>query len=88
MKYKLYFCYFSSMNTLKEIVSFIFLLPVRIYQYVLSPILPSACRYTPTCSEYTAQAIKKHGPFKGIRLGIKRILSCHPWGGSGYDPVP
>jgi putative membrane protein insertion efficiency factor len=88
MKYKLYFCYFSSMNILREIISFIFLLPVRIYQYAVSPLIPHACRYTPTCSEYTAQAIKKHGPFKGIRLGIKRISSCHPWGGSGYDPVP
>jgi hypothetical protein len=46
------------------------------------------CRYTPTCSEYTVQALKKHGLFKGGWLAIKRISSCHPWGGSGYDPVP
>ncbi len=76
------------MSLLKKIVGYLFLLPVRIYQYAISPLLPGACRYTPTCSEYTAQAIHKHGPFKGIWLGIKRIASCHPWGGSGYDPVP
>jgi putative membrane protein insertion efficiency factor len=76
------------MNFVIKIIKFIFILPVRIYQYVISPLLPGACRYTPSCSEYTAQAIQKHGPIKGIRLGIKRISTCHPWGGSGYDPVP
>lgn len=76
------------MNFVIKIIKFIFILPVRIYQYTISPLLPGACRYTPTCSEYTAQAIHKHGPIKGIRLGLKRISSCHPWGGSGYDPVP
>lgn len=50
--------------------------------------LPKACRYTPTCSTYGIEAIKKHGPIKGFWLAIKRISSCHPWGGSGYDPVP
>lgn len=50
--------------------------------------LGQSCRYTPSCSNYTVEAIKKHGPFKGGWLGLKRILSCHPWGGSGYDPVP
>ena len=48
----------------------------------------SSCRFTPTCSEYAVQAIKKHGPFKGLYLAIRRLLRCHPWGGSGYDPVP
>ncbi|HSZ25425.1 MAG TPA: membrane protein insertion efficiency factor YidD [Cytophagaceae bacterium] len=76
------------MNFLKKIISFIFILPVRMYQYLISPLLPGACRFTPTCSEYTAQAIQKYGPFKGIKLGIKRISHCHPWGGSGYDPLP
>ncbi len=66
----------------------IMILPVRFYQLCISPILPRACRYTPTCSEYTIQALRKHGPFKGSILALKRILSCHPWGGSGYDPVP
>lgn len=49
---------------------------------------PPACRYTPTCSQYAVEAIKKHGPFRGFWLALKRILRCHPWGGNGYDPVP
>ncbi|MCF8294987.1 MAG: membrane protein insertion efficiency factor YidD [Bacteroidales bacterium] len=61
---------------------------VKVYQYVISPYLPNACRYTPTCSVYSVEAIKKHGPFKGGWLSIKRIASCNPWGGHGYDPVP
>ncbi len=54
----------------------------------ISPHLPASCRYTPTCSQYGLEAIKKYGPFKGGWLALKRILNCHPWGGSGYDPVP
>ncbi len=50
--------------------------------------LPKSCRFVPTCSDYTIEAIKKHGPLKGVWLGIKRISKCHPWGGQGYDPVP
>ena len=50
--------------------------------------MPATCRYQPTCSSYMIEALKKHGPFKGLFLGLKRIASCHPWGGSGYDPVP
>ena len=65
-----------------------FLLLIWIYRNCISPFTPAACRYTPTCSEYCLQALRKHGLFKGGYLGIKRILSCHPWGGSGYDPVP
>jgi putative membrane protein insertion efficiency factor len=65
---------------------FVFL--IRVYQVVLSPILPSACRYTPTCSQYTLEALKTHGLIKGGWLGAKRIVSCNPWGGKGYDPVP
>jgi len=64
------------------------ILPVKIYQLVLSPILPNSCRYTPTCSHYMVAAIQKHGPIKGLWLGIKRISRCHPWGGHGHDPVP
>ena len=68
------------------IAPFIFL--VRIYQRLISPLFPASCRYTPTCSHYTIEALQKHGLFKGGWLAVKRIGSCHPWGGSGYDPVP
>jgi uncharacterized protein len=67
--------------------SFLILL-IRVYQRVISPLTPATCRYTPTCSEYGIQAIKKHGIFKGSWITIKRLSSCHPWGGKGYDPVP
>lgn len=68
------------------IAPFIFL--VRVYQTLISPLTPATCRYQPTCSHYTVEALKKHGLFYGGKLAIKRIFSCHPWGGSGYDPVP
>ena len=71
-----------------RIINYIFIFPVKIYQWIISPLLPSTCRYSPTCSNYMIQAIKEWGPFKGGYLGIKRIGSCHPWGGSGEDPVP
>ena len=58
------------------------------YRHCISPLTPAACRYTPTCSQYAVEAIKKYGPFKGGWLALKRILRCNPWGGSGYDPVP
>lgn len=61
---------------------------VRIYQYGISPLFPSSCRYTPTCSHYAVQAIQVHGPWRGGWLALKRIGSCNPWGGHGYDPVP
>lgn len=61
---------------------------VRFYQVVVSPLKPPTCRYTPTCSQYALEALKKYGAFKGGWLAIKRISSCHPWGGSGYDPIP
>jgi len=61
---------------------------VRIYQYTISPLLPPTCRYLPTCSAYAAQAVKRHGPFTGGWLALRRIARCHPWGGHGYDPVP
>lgn len=60
---------------------------VKFYKYMISPLLPMACRYTPTCSQYAEEAIKKYGAFKGSVMAIKRIGRCHPWGGSGYDPV-
>lgn len=61
---------------------------VKLYQYIVSPLLPGACRYTPSCSVYGEQALRKHGPWRGGWLTLKRFLSCHPWGGHGYDPVP
>jgi putative membrane protein insertion efficiency factor len=61
---------------------------MRVYQYSLSPLLPGACRYTPTCSEYGVQALQRHGALRGGWLTLKRILSCNPWGGHGHDPVP
>ncbi len=64
------------------------ILLIRVYQYTLSPYIGRSCRYTPTCSVYSVEAIKKYGPFKGGWLALKRVLSCNPWGGSGYDPVP
>ena len=69
-------------------VVYLLILPVKFYQYVISPMIGPSCRYTPTCSAYTIEALKKHGPIKGLWLSIKRILSCNPWGGSGHDPVP
>ena len=64
------------------------IVPIKIYKIFISPILPNACRYYPTCSEYAIEALKKHGPIKGSYLAVKRILSCNPWGGSGIDMVP
>ncbi|MBK7483190.1 MAG: membrane protein insertion efficiency factor YidD [Flavobacteriales bacterium] len=61
---------------------------VHLYRYLISPLLPGACRYTPTCSTYGLEALRTHGAWRGGYLTLKRILSCHPWGGEGYDPVP
>ncbi len=61
---------------------------IKFYKSAISPYLPPACRYTPTCSVYSLEAIQKYGPFKGGWMAFKRILSCNPWGGHGYDPVP
>ena len=65
-----------------------FLVLIRAYQLLLSPMLGASCRYTPTCSQYAVEAIRKHGPFKGGWFAVKRIARCHPWGGHGHDPVP
>jgi putative membrane protein insertion efficiency factor len=73
---------------LLRLLALLLLVPIRFYQLVISPLTPPSCRFTPTCSEYARQAILKHGPFKGLYLAIRRLLRCHPWGGSGYDPVP
>lgn len=72
----------------KNSVSRFFIFLIRLYQILLSPILGASCRYTPTCSQYGLEAIRKHGPFKGGWLTLKRIGRCNPWGGHGHDPVP
>jgi uncharacterized protein len=61
---------------------------IKIYQMLVSPLFPPTCRFSPTCSHYTLEALKKYGILKGVWLGFTRIIRCHPWGGSGYDPVP
>lgn len=61
---------------------------IRVYKTAISPLLPPSCRFYPTCSTYTMEAIQKHGPFRGSWLGMKRISRCHPWNDGGYDPVP
>lgn len=63
-------------------------LPIHFYRKAISPVLPPSCRYTPTCSDYALQCLRRHGPLRGTWLAVKRICRCHPWGGSGYDPVP
>ncbi|MGB2224776.1 MAG: membrane protein insertion efficiency factor YidD [Polaribacter sp.] len=73
---------------MKKILTYPFILLIRFYQTVISPLTPPTCRYSPTCSQYSLEALKKHGLFYGGWLAIKRIISCNPWGGSGYDPVP
>ena len=73
---------------MKKIFSLLLIIPIKSYQIIISPLLGPSCRFTPTCSQYAVEAIQKYGPFKGSWLSFKRILKCHPWGGSGYDPVP
>lgn len=73
---------------MKKILTYPFLLLIKIYQTFISPFTPSTCRYQPTCSHYAKEALETHGFLKGSWLAIKRIFSCHPWGGSGFDPVP
>ena len=77
-----------SLSVFKRIVAFPLILLVRFYQLCLSPLKPPSCRFTPTCSQYAIEALRKHGPIKGLYLTVRRLLRCHPWGGSGYDPVP
>ena len=76
------------MKVLLQILSYPFILLIKFYQYVISPAIGPKCRYTPTCSQYAIEALKKYGLFKGGWMAVKRIASCHPWGGHGHDPVP
>jgi putative membrane protein insertion efficiency factor len=76
------------MAFLKKILAFPLLVVIYIYKYAISPITPASCRHYPTCSTYSLEALKIHGPLKGGSLAVKRIASCHPWGSGGIDPVP
>ena len=73
---------------MRKLFTTLLILPIRFYRAAISPMFPPACRYVPTCSQYAIEAITKYGPVKGLWLAVKRLLRCHPWGGSGYDPVP
>jgi len=75
------------MKYISKVFSGILIIPIRIYQKMISPLLPASCRFYPTCSEYFIQALQKYGVFKGSYLGIKRILRCHPGNPGGYDPL-
>lgn len=72
----------------RRILALPFILLIRFYQNCISPLTPPSCRYTPTCSQYGLEALRKYGIIKGGWLTLKRVMRCHPWGGSGYDPVP
>ncbi|MDN3658423.1 membrane protein insertion efficiency factor YidD [Ferruginibacter paludis] len=76
------------MKTVQQIISAPFIWIIRLYQLIISPWLPSRCRFTPTCSQYGIEAFKKYGPLKGFWLTAKRVVRCNPWGGHGHDPVP
>jgi len=76
------------MKVINKILSSPFILLIKLYQWILSPLLGPKCRYTPTCSNYGLEAFKKYGPIKGFWLTVKRVVSCNPWGGHGHDPVP
>ena len=76
------------LDLIRRAVVGVMLIPIYIYKVCISPYTPPSCRFVPTCSQYAIEALRKHGPLKGSWLAIRRILRCHPWGGSGYDPVP
>lgn len=75
-------------SAVSKMLVWLLVMPIRFYQRYVSPHTPPACRFTPTCSQYAVEALRKHGPIKGLWLAVWRILRCNPWGGSGYDPVP
>lgn len=78
----------SVWQQIRRILAWPLIALVRFYQLFISPLLPPSCRYTPTCSQYALEALRRYGPLKGGWLALRRILRCHPFGGSGYDPVP
>lgn len=80
------------LKMLRQIAVGLLIAPIRFYRYCISPLFPPACRFTPTCSQYAIEALRVHGPLKGLYLTLRRLLRCHPvtWlgGSQGYDPVP
>ena len=76
------------LKIINKILITLFLIPVKFYQWFISPLLPQSCRHVPSCSNYTVEALKTHGVLKGTWLSVRRLSKCHPWGTSGYDPVP
>ena len=76
------------MKAFSDLLVALLVAPIRFYRAFISPLTPPSCRFTPTCSQYAIEALRKHGPFRGLALAVWRSLRCNPWGGSGYDPVP
>ena len=76
------------MKAFSDLLVALLVAPIRFYRAFISPLTPPSCRFTPTCSQYAIEALRKHGPFRGLALAVWRILRCNPWGGSGYHPVP
>ncbi|MGH1461407.1 MAG: membrane protein insertion efficiency factor YidD [Neptuniibacter sp.] len=76
------------LSFIKKTTNYFFIGVVKIYQYLISPLIGPRCRFYPTCSNYMIEAIQLHGPIKGLYLGVKRIVRCHPYTDGGYDPVP
>jgi putative membrane protein insertion efficiency factor len=75
-------------NIMRNALIWVAIIPIRIYQYTISPLLPTSCRHVPSCSQYAIEALRMHGMIRGTYLAAHRILRCHPWGTHGYDPVP
>lgn len=78
----------SAIVRMRALLVYLCLMLIRAYQVAISPMLGSRCRFFPSCSEYSTEALRRHGPFKGIWLTVSRIGRCHPWNPGGYDPVP
>lgn len=78
----------SSPSAVSRGIASVLALPIHFYRYAISPYTPPSCRFTPTCSKYAIEALKRHGAMRGTWLTVRRLCRCHPWGGSGYDPVP
>ncbi len=78
----------KTLKILRDALIWIAIIPIRIYQYLISPLLPTSCRHAPSCSQYAIEALKVHGMIRGTYLAVHRILRCHPWGTHGIDPVP